>query len=351
VDDPQRILIIRPSALGDVCRSVPLLATLRRAHPGAAIDWLVRDDFQDAVTAHPDLTRVVPFPRREFGRALKRLNPRPALGWLASLRRARYDLVIDAQGLARSGIFAWATRAPTRVGDAHARELAWLAYTRRVPVVQGAHTVDRMLALLEAIGLDPLRDMRLHAPAQDRDAVARDDALRHDRYVVLAPTSVWPAKRWPIDRFVSLATALLDAGAEQIVVVGAPGERDQCAPLLDLASTDPRVVDLVGATGVGRLMGVIERAALVVANDSAALHIGVGFDRPLVALFGPTNTGLVGPYGRERDVLQHLREGDSIDHKRESGRALMERVTLDEVRDASLARLGLVSRSSPRSPS
>ncbi|MFG0285385.1 MAG: glycosyltransferase family 9 protein, partial [Phycisphaerales bacterium JB039] len=151
--EPERILLIRPSALGDVARSVPVLATLRTAYPGARIDWLVQDAFADVVRGLPALTGVVPFPRNRFRGPLA--VPR-LLRWLPVLRPARYTLAIDAQGLARSGAMALATGAHRRLGHADAREGAWLAYTNRVRPGPAIHTVDRMLTLTGALGLQPV---------------------------------------------------------------------------------------------------------------------------------------------------------------------------------------------------
>lgn len=339
---PSRILIVRPSALGDVCRSVPVLASLRAAYPGAAIDWLVRDSFVDAIRAHPALNEVVPFARSALGSTASTGRFGPTLAFLRSLRARRYDLVIDAQGLFRSGLFAWATSAPRRVGFANARELGWAFLTERHAVRTDKHTVDRMLELIARSGVTPVADMRLYAPSEDRDAITADPRLAQP-LVVLAPTSRWPGKRWPADRFAALARELLASGrAAAIAIVGAAGEREQCAPLLELAQTAPRVVDLIGQTTVGRLMALIERAALVVANDSAALHMAVGFKRPIVALFGPTRTSLVGPYQRDRDVIQRLAPGDRLSHKDPRSAELMQRISTSLVLDACFARLAAV---------
>ena len=102
---PRRILLIRPSALGDVCRTVPVLVSLRRAWPDAEIDWLVQDDFAPAIMHHPDLTRVLPFMRRDLGKSIARGSFGPLAQFVAQLKRAKYDLVFDLQGLARSGFF------------------------------------------------------------------------------------------------------------------------------------------------------------------------------------------------------------------------------------------------------
>ncbi len=339
---PQRILLIRPSALGDVCRSVPLLTSLRAAFPDARIDWLVQDGFADAVAHHPALfghgSGVVTFPRRRFSRWATPAVTGQVVRWMRGLRRAKYDLVVDAQGLARSGLFCLASGARTRVGYADAREAAFLAYTVRADAPRTLHTVDRMLRLLTPIAVTPVMDMRLYPPAAEVEAVRADAVLAGRRFAVIAATSRWPGKQWAADRFATVADRLVGDPVyriDAVVLVGSAGEREQIGPLLALAGKrggERRVIDRVGSTSVGGLMALVQASSLVIANDSAALHMAVGFDRPLVALFGPTRVDLVGPYRRERDVVQHVTPTDRLNHKNAAaGRLLMDRITVAEV--------------------
>lgn len=251
-------------------------------------------------------------------------------------------MVVDCQGLTRSGLFSFVTGAPRRVGFANARELAWLGYTERHRVDERMHTVDRMLALIEAAGVPVVRDMRLHTPPEEREGV--DARLRGARYAVVAPTSRWEGKRWPGDRFVRTIEAMLGMGGgyvDKVAIVASESERGQCREVLDLCARDERVVDLVGRTTVGGLMAVIEGSRFVLANDSAALHMAVGYDRPLVALFGPTRIDRVGPYGRDADVIQAGEPAPGTTHKDEAaGRAMMERITTERVIEAVGERLG-----------
>ncbi len=336
----RRILIIRPSALGDVCRSVPVLASLRAAMPTAHIDWLVQDSFADAISAHPMLDGVVPLPRARLSNWASPRGVFDSLRWLRTLRRGHYDLAIDAQGLIRSAIFAIATGAPARIGYANAQEFAGLTYTHAPRVAPDRHSVDRMCALLEPLNIAPVFDTRLYSPPGAWHRVSTALGLNAgEPYCVIAPTSRWPGKRWPIDRFGELARALLDSGrVARVVVVGSPGERAQCAPLLQSATGDTRVIDGVGRTTVAELMALIERSVLVVANDSAAIHMAVGFNRPIVALYGPTDIRRVGPWQRDASVIQHITPGQTLNHKDEaSGRELMTRITTPEVIERALS--------------
>lgn len=335
-----RILLIRPSALGDVCRSVPLVVSLRRAYPEAHIDWLVQDSFQESVAAHPDLSGIVPFPRRSLGKALKGGRVGALQKLLAQLRGSHYDIVIDAQGLFRSGFLAWATRAPRRIGDANAREMGWLFLNERHRIEE-LHTVDRMLDLLRVSGIEPVADMRLYTTQADREHA--DHLLAGTNPVVLAPTSRWPAKRWPADRWAALADRLLASGQGPMVIVGGPGEQEQCGPLLERARHRTDIIDLVGSTTIGQLMAIIERSRLVVACDSAALHMAVGFDRPIVGLYGPTDVARVGPYLREDDVIQHVSADETLDHKLDENAAMMARIEVEEVFSAVERRLSRAS--------
>jgi lipopolysaccharide heptosyltransferase I len=333
--DPRRILIIRPSALGDVCRTVPVLASLRRAWPEATIDWIVQDDFAPAVAAHPALHELIAFPRRRWARWWRR--PRAArelLGWLASLRRRRYDLVLDCQGLSRSGIMTWCTRAPRRIGHRDARELAWLGYNTRVRHEPARHAVERMLDLVRAAGAEPIPDMRLYVPATDLQwwETRRAELIGSSPYAVLAPTSRWSSKRWPAASWIDLVQPLAERGCARCVLIGAPGEHAQIPDFPAPAS--PRIVDLAGETTIGQTMAIIKGAAVLIANDSAPLHMAAGLERPCIGLFGPTDPALVGPYAERAVALRRVEpaEGEAT-HYRDAGLGdeLMRRIRPGEV--------------------
>jgi len=336
--DPKRILIIRPSALGDICRSAPILAALKQRYPDAKIDWMARDTFTQAIEHHPDLNQVIPFKRVELGKQCRHFRFGPLIKWLRTLRKNKYDMVLDCQGLARSGFFSRATGAKLRYGFKDSQELGWLFHNKRIDAPKEMHTVDRMLALAKAAGADISNpNITLYAGQAELSEVVIEYP---EPYAVLAPTSAWTAKCWPIERFTELAQELTKNKAiERVIIVGGPGERLHCAPLLELAKDHPKITDRVGSTSIALLMAIIARSKLTVANDSAALHMAVGFNRPLVGLLGPTDPKKAAPFGREQDMIQHIEPGDEFYFRDNRSADMIQRITTTEVLTACNQRL------------
>ena len=297
---PRRILIIKPSALGDVVHALPVLNLLRRRWPGSHIAWVVGGAFASLLEGHPQLDEVIRFERRRFGRGWR--DPGAAVGlfqFMRNLRRGGFDLVLDLQGLLRSGWMTMRTRAPMRVGFADARELAHLFYTHRVAVhSQDRHAVDRYLKLCESIGCgrSPV-EFTFHVTDEDRQHVT--DLLGDERpYAVLLPGTNWPTKRWPVDYFAELVSPLRRQFGLEAVIAGGPD-------VAEIASQIPRAINLIGKTSnLRQLVALLERADLVIANDSGPMHIAAALNRPLVTMFGPTNPLRTGPYGRLDSVVR-----------------------------------------------
>ena len=337
---PRRILLIRPSALGDVFRSVPVAASIARAFPGVPLDWVVQTDFADAVRAHPAVDRVIPFPRRELVGFWKPFGGwRRTAAFLATLRNG-YDLAIDAQGLARSGAMAIFSGARTRVGFADAREFGWIGLNRRLRVAPGLPAVDRMLAMLAGAGIEPVEDLRLFVPADAEDGWSawRHARLGDARYAAIAPTARWRSKQWPAAMFRELATSLLDRGViDRVLLLGAPSES---AVLDEIVGDRQDIVSLAGAGPLAMSMAAVRDAAIVIGNDSAMLHAAAGFDRPLVGLFGPTDPVECGPFRRVADTIR----ADGVDDRthyrdRGLGHEIMRRISVEQVFAAAETRL------------
>lgn len=296
--NPERILIIKPSSLGDVCHALPVLNLLRRRFPAAHISWLVAPACAGLIQNHASLNEVLLFDRRALGSAWRSASAMQQLRQLKrELRERRFDLVIDLQGLFRSGWLSWLTRSPMRVGFANAREMAWMFYTHRVGIqTMEQHAMDRYLAVAAALGCET-GPIEYHFPvsAADRDHVAA--LVGDDPCAVLLPGANWPTKRWPAERFAALVAPLRERLGLRSVIAGG-------ADATELSRHIPEAQSVAGQTTVPQLVALLERASLVIANDSGPMHIAAALNRPLVAIFGPTNPVRTGPYGRMDSVVR-----------------------------------------------
>jgi heptosyltransferase-1 len=297
--DPQRILIIKPSAIGDVVHTLPVLNLLRRRWPAAKIAWLLTPACAGLLEGHPQLDEIIFFERQRLAHSWRSPAALSELIGLArDLRRREFDLVIDLQGLFRSGWLTMMTGAPMRIGFANAREGAWLTYTHRIDVGSPQqHAVDRYLKVADALGCGR-QPVEFYFGTTDSDRAYVADLLRDvGPFAAMLPGTNWQTKRWPIENFAALVAPLREHYGLATVIAGG-------SDVIDLARQIPGAKSAAGKTSLRELTALLERASLVIANDSGPMHIAAALGRPLVTMFGPTNPVRTGPYRRQETVLR-----------------------------------------------
>ena len=301
---PSRILLIRLSALGDVIRTLPLLAPLRHRFPLARISWLCELAQQPVVAPQPLVDEVLIFPRRDLARALSsgRLA-RVALrsrSVVRELRRRRFDIVLDAQGTYKSGILMRLSGAPLRIGFARGAAKEYLpgAANRLVtPVPPRQSRVDKALALLGPLEADPSR-ARAELPVVEelaRQAAGIWAEEGAGARVILSPgaSSRQDYKRWPADRFAAVGAGLAAAGARVRVAWG-PGEEGLAAQVESLSGG---TAQRLPPTSLPLLAETLRAADLFIGNDSGPMHLAWLVGTPVVAIYGPTDPILNAPWG------------------------------------------------------
>jgi len=300
---PRSVLIIKPSALGDVVTALPVLRGIKRSFPGAKVSWLVSTHCAPLIRHDSQLDAVVLFDRKRLGRAWR--SPAAAVElarFLLALRRGGYNWVIDLQGLVRSGIFAAATFAGVRAGFADAREAGWLFYNHPARPVE-AHTVDRNIALARGLGIDARgEDMALEVSRDGKafaESFARKAGVARRGFVVCSPATTWPTKLYPVRHWRKVIGEL--AGLLPVAVMGAPGDRQLCQEITE--GLGAGVVDLAGQTSVDEMAGLIAASAGAVCCDSAAKFIAPAVGVGCVVLIGPTRPAHTGPYLRGAAVV------------------------------------------------
>ena len=306
----QRILLVKPSSLGDVIHTLPVLHALRKRYPHARIDWLIGSAFAPILEGNKDVDGLILFDRRRFSRVGVGPGPtRDFLGLIGKLRSGRYDVVIDLQGLFRSGFLAWASGAPVRIGFQQAREAAAIFYTHKIPPVRGEqHAVDRYLSVGQLLGFTP--DPVVFPVALDDEtrfqarALLREHGLpEHERFVAISPGARWETKVWPENSFSQLLRLLAEQEPSvRCILLGGSEDTPLCDRLAGGAGNG--ALSLAGRTSIRQMAAMLERASAVVCHDSAPMHLAVALGRPLVCLTGPTNPARTGPYRRMHDCLR-----------------------------------------------
>jgi lipopolysaccharide heptosyltransferase I len=292
-----RIGLIKPSALGDIIHALPVLTALRRRFPEAHITWVVNRSYEPLLRGHPDLDATLAFDRSGSRAGLiAKLQTYSHFSRL--LRQQRFDLVVDLQGLLRSGLMALATGAARRVGLSCAREgAAWL-YTDLVPVgnPDAMHAVDRCWRVAEAFGVgDVPRTFRVPLADAERQWAAQRLAGLPRPWLIVGVGARWMTKRWPAEHFAALLQRSADCFGGSAIFIGSRDEADLARATAERL-TQP-VLNLAGQTTLPQLAAVLGQADVMIANDTGPLHLAVALGRPVVAPYTCTSIVENGPFG------------------------------------------------------
>ncbi len=299
---PARVLILKPSSLGDVITAIPVLAGIRRTFPRTHIAWLVTPGCAPILAGQKDLDEVILFDRRRYGRIGRSIGAtRDFLAFCRNLRRRRFDWVIDLQGLFRSGFLARASGADVRAGFADAREFASIFYTHPIRV-ETSHTVGRNIDLARALGLDARADDLVLTVTPEARAFAEaflaEKNLKKEQYFVISPGTRWQSKLYPPRHWRKVANEL--SRDVPIVLTGSDADRELCT---DLAGDNEKVFNLAGGTTLPQLVAIIASSGAVITCDSSANFIAPAVGTPFVTLIGPTRADRTGPLGPLGSVI------------------------------------------------
>jgi len=296
---PRRVLIIKPSAIGDVVHALPVLPRLKKLWPQATLTWMITPACAGLVERHPLIDEVIFFQRKRWGRSWYRPWELLDLAdFVRDLRRREFDLVIDLQGLLRSAWIARASGARRRIGFSNAREFAPLFYSERVDCSwKYDHAVQRYLKIAAALGCgDGPVEFHFAVDEQER-AYIRRLIPPGTRYAVLMPGTIWETKRWPVDRFAALVNPLKERFGLETVLTGSAADAG-------LSKLIPAKFDLIGKTNLRQIVALLEGASLVIGNDTGPMHMAAGLGVPLVSPYGPTDPVRTGPFGRLDSVIR-----------------------------------------------
>lgn len=324
----KRILVIKLSSLGDIAHALPAVRALKE-RTGAEIDWVVQPEYAPLLAACADVARTIAFPRRDF---LRGIWP-----FLRELRREKYDVVVDLQGLMKSALVARWARGKRRVGPAWAREGAPWLYDARPAKTAGPrrHAVDELMDVVQLVapGAATPPEPKLVFPEAESDG----DPGPH---VAFAPFSRWDTKDWPIEKFAELGRRLATEMGCRIRIMG--GREDAAAGEALASQIGEGARNLCGKTDLPGLCALLKGMDLLVTVDSGPMHWADAMGVPLIAIFGATDPARTGPYRQ----LAHVVAKEGLDcrpcHARVCARgdlACLRTLDVESVFQAALKRL------------
>jgi heptosyltransferase-1 len=345
-----RVLIVRIGAMGDVLHAMPAVAALRVMHPDWFIGWAIEPRWSDLLPIVGDPNDLHQLGNRYAKKALvDRWYRVPASVWKRHplsrktqvginelrtvLRDERFDICVDMQGALKSAVVGWMAKAPVFAGPAAPREkFARKLYSRPVELA-ATHVVEQGCELLGAAVGETLTPTRVRLPMDDRDESFVDEAVGGERFCLISAGGGWGAKLWPAERYGAVAAALGRVGV-RTVVNASPGGSPEADQVVAASEGFARALPC----SVGQLIPLIRRASVVIGGDTGPLHLAAVLEKPVVAIFGPTDPARNGPYGTRQRVLRD--ESSTTSHKRvKEPEAGMLQITVKDVVAAALEML------------
>jgi 3-deoxy-D-manno-octulosonic-acid transferase/heptosyltransferase-1 len=347
---PRNILVIRLSSLGDVLLTMPAVQAIKSAFPAADLSWLVEGSVGELLLHQAFVDRVIEFPRGRIEAALKKGSllsaGRDLSAFVRNLRAEEYDVVLDFHGIVKSALLTRTARAGRRIGfdRTYAKEASWLAYDERVGGLElRMHKARRNMLLAAHLGA---RD------APDNDITASPEAAAYiDRFLAahrMAPpfVAVNPFcsrgsefKRWDLADYGGLIRRLGDETGATVMILWGPGEEVEAQLLAEMAQGS---AVLACPTTVSQAFALLKRAALYIGGDTGMMHLAALARVPVVAIFGPTDHLVNGPYGNGHTIVRAGVSCSPCRDKECKKRECLRSITVDVVFRAVMATLSRI---------
>lgn len=282
------LLIIKPSSLGDIVHGLQVAASMKAQQPDLRISWIVRDIFDPLVRNCEVVDRVYVFHRSEGVRGFLKL--------MREVRQTQFDYVFDMQGLLRTGLMTWRSRARRKVGRTDAREGSTFFYQQKIPLPPDggqSHALDILLRFCPVLDAKP----ELRGELRFREAADLNlgfvDGHRGQAPILIFPDSRRAEKRW--NGFRQLTDLLMRDGTGRKIIWAGNN-------LVSYRENFPegQFLNLTGNTSLASLPALVRRADWVICNDSGPLHLAAALGVKTLGVFGPTDPRLFGPYPRNR---------------------------------------------------
>jgi len=314
--EPENILIIRLSAIGDVINVLPALRRLRSQFPGSRITWLVEDRASEILRDHPDVDEVIIYPRKKWQSGILKVNRSlniisESLSFYKKLRKNHYDLVIDFQGNLKSAVMNLITGSGNRLGfgRGYCKEFNYLSTQHHAyPAGKNIHRIEKNLSLLKELDIETsFLQPELPSSKDDEEYISNFINKNADPslpIIIIHPgTSKFGSfKQWSSESYTVLADMILDKYDANVILTWGPGEFDIVNEIT--GSMIHKSLPACETKSIKQLTALIKRATLFIGGDTGPLHIASIMGIPVVGIYGPKDPAIYGPYDGTAIVIK-----------------------------------------------
>lgn len=291
-----KILLIQTAFLGDVILATSLVEKLHQFYPEASIDFLLRKGNEQVLENHPLIKELFTWDKKQN----KYSN---LFSLISKIRKKKYDYIINLQRFAASGVVTVAGNAKHTIG--FDKNPLSLFFEKKIPhnisTTGNKHEVERNIMLVESITDDkPVRPKLYPAPS-DFNKVAH---LKSERYICMAPASVWFTKQFPKEKWVELIKHLSSKNKVNIYLLGSPADRKLCDQIIHEANISS-VKNLAGELSILQTAALMKDASMNYVNDSAPMHIASSMNAPVTAIYCSTVPAFgFGPLSDQSNIIE-----------------------------------------------
>ncbi|MCK5846414.1 MAG: glycosyltransferase family 9 protein [Bacteroidales bacterium] len=288
-----KILIIQTAFIGDVILATPIIEAIKLDNPSVQIDMLVRKGNEGILSNHPKINKLWVWNKKDN----KSINQ-----WriIRDLRKEKFDLIINLQRFMSSGLFTVFSNAKHTIGfDKNPLSFGFSTVVKH-NIVEGTHEIERNLSLLASIIPDAKAEMRLYPNSEDFTKV---EIYKENKYIVLAPTSVWFTKQYPPHKWIDFINKVpLDI---KIYLIGGPDDSDAVDDIISKSKSD-NIENLCGKINILQSAALMKDAVMNYVNDSAPQHIASSMGAPTTAIFCSTVPSFgFGPRSTDSKIIEY----------------------------------------------
>jgi heptosyltransferase-1 len=336
----ERIALVKLSSLGDIVHALPVAYRLRSELPQAHITWIVEAKHRQLLINCPLIDELIILNKPQWQIASLAQTLSELKKTYKQLREVDFDLVMELQGLIKSGLVAYITGAKHRLGFSpkYCREPISACFTNEHATPNGdeQHIIEKNLSLIRYLGF-ATTPWQIEFPSTVAGVKYIDDFLNRQgvgpntKLIGINPGAGWITKRWGVDNYARLSDNLISRFGRKVILIWGPGEQ---ALAEDIAQHMRQLPVIACNTSVPQLIELIKRCGLFIAGDTGPLHLASALDIPTIALYGPSDPKRNGPYAGRHVVIHHKLECSGCYKRQCKNFKCMQLITVEEVLSA-----------------